>query len=205
MIPHKTSERLILYKYFLEKLKAEQKPNVYSKDLAEYSDNKAEQVRRDLMVVGCSGNSKNGYDVDELLDHINQLLKTDKGVKMTLVGVGNLGKAILGYFFLMQPKFLIECAFDNDENKVKRIISGCPCYHIAEMESILKGKNIDLGVITVPGNEAQKVAEALILSGVKGIVNFSPVPIKSSNGIFVENINMAMTFEKVAYFSKLIK
>lgn len=205
MVSKKTIERLIIYKMFCEQLDSQGREHVYSTDLANYTDNKPSQVRRDLMAIGCLGNSKRGYNVVALIRQINDLLKSHEGIHMTLVGVGNLGKAILGYFRLMKPKFSIESAFDIEESKVNRVVAGCRSYPLSDLRATLKGKQVDVGIITVPGAAAQKVADLLIEAGVSGIVNFSPIPVKGTPKVFIENIHMAMTFEKVAFFSKLIE
>lgn len=203
--PQKTIERLIMYRTVLEKMSEQENKNIYSKQLAESAGNTAAQVRRDLMFVGYSGNPGNGYDVSTLIDCINNLLEPDDGIPMILIGIGNLGRAILGYFSSMKPKFSLIGAFDTDSNKINRVIAGCRCYHISEMNAILQGKDIQLGVITVPGNQAQNAADKLVEIGVNGIVDFSSVPLRVPLSVHLEKISMTMMFEKVAYFSRLNK
>ena len=116
-----------------------------------------------------------------------------------------LGRAILGYFSKLKPKFNLIAAFDTDENKIGRIISGCRCYHVKEIVATLSGSATQLGIITVPEPFAQNAADLLVVSGVKGIVNFAPTPLKVPSGVYLENMQMTMTFEKAAYFARLKK
>jgi redox-sensing transcriptional repressor len=205
MTPKKTLERLILYRMVMEQNVAQGGTHLFSKDLAELVGSNAAQVRRDLMAVGYNGNPQKGYAMNELIEKIRLLLEPEEGISMALVGIGNLGRAILGYFTKLKPKFKMIAAFDTDENKVGRIISGCRCYHAKEIVPILSDQTIQLGIITVPEAFAQKVADQLVVSRVKGIVNFAPVPIKVPSPVYLENMQMTMTFEKAAYFARLKK
>lgn len=201
MVSQKTIERLIVYRSLLEKLITEHEEYVYSKALATLTGNTAAQVRRDLMSIGFSGNPKYGYDVKGLCQQIKTFLEPKDGIAMALIGVGNLGRAILGYFSTMRPTFRLVAAFDTDENKIGRVISGCRCHHLRDLPNVLTKTPADLGVITVPGSNAQRVADMLIENGVPGLVNFSPEPIKVPTTVHLETINMTLLFEKAAYFT----
>jgi redox-sensing transcriptional repressor len=179
---------------------------MFSKDLAELSGNNPAQVRRDLMAVGYNGgNPQNGYTVVDLAEKIRQLLEPIEGIPMVLIGVGNLGRAILGYFSRLKPKFNLIAAFDTDETKVGRVIAGCNCFHSNEIMKVLKNRTVELGIITVPETYAQKAADVLIGAGVKGIVNFAPIPIKVRSEVYLENMQMDMIFEKAAFFARVKK
>jgi redox-sensing transcriptional repressor len=200
MTPRKTLERLIMYRIVLEQNAAQGVTHLFSKDLAEHAGNNPAQVRRDLMAVGYSGNPQKGYAIADLNEKIRLLLEPPEGIPMALIGIGNLGRAILGYFTKLKPKFKLVAAFDTDETKIGRVIAGCRCYHAKDMTGILTANPIQLGIITVPESYAQKAADQLVATGVKGIVNFAPTPIKVPVGVYLENMQMTLTFEKVAYF-----
>jgi len=201
----KTIERLILYRLLLEQLELQGTANVYSNQLAELSGNTSAQVRRDLMTVGYLGNPRHGYKISELLKGIKALLEPQQGIAMVVIGIGNLGRAILGYFYPLKPKFNLVAAFDNDEHKINRVISGCRTYPVHQISTVLSVTTIDLGIITVPADQAQAAANVLIRAGIKGLVNFSPAPVKVPEDVFIENMHMTMTFEKVVYFSRLAR
>ncbi|MBN1980057.1 MAG: redox-sensing transcriptional repressor Rex [Chitinivibrionales bacterium] len=202
MTPQKTIERLILYSTILEKLLTSGTTCVFSKQLAELTGNTAAQVRRDLMFVGYTGNPQSGYTVSSLLESIRGLLEPERGISIVLVGVGNLGRALLSFFVTMQSKFTIIASFDNDSHKTDRVIGGFHCYHVDQMRQILTNTYVQLGIITVPASQAQAVADRIVDAGVKGIVNFAPVPIKVPADVYVENMHITMTIEKAAYFSR---
>ena len=205
LTPQKTIERLILYRLLLENLEQQGTANTFSNQLADLSGNTSAQVRRDLMTVGYLGNPRHGYKISELLNGIRTLLEPKQGISMVVVGIGNLGRAILGYFYPLKPKFNLVAAFDNDEHKVNRVISGCRTYPVNQIASVLSGTIIDLGIISVPADQAQGTANLLIRTGIKGLVNFSPAPVKVSGNVYLENMHMTMTFEKVVYFSRLFR
>ncbi|MCF7889357.1 MAG: redox-sensing transcriptional repressor Rex, partial [Victivallales bacterium] len=159
-------------------------------------------VRRDLMIIGCSGgNPKQGYGIDYLLNSINSILDNDKAGQIALVGVGDLGKAILSYSNYQRSTPSVAAAFDIDEEKIGKVIASCKCYPLSEMKTKVKELGITLGIITVPSVYAQKVTDKLVSAGVTGILNFAPATLRVPNNVFVERIDITMEIEKVAYFA----
>ena len=202
-IPARTIERMILYKRILSDLRSKGVRMLFSHQLAELAHNTSTQVRRDLMEIGYSGSPRKGYDIFELTAAIAQILEGPKERIIGLVGVGNLGRAILSYFTYKHPGLVIAAAFDTDERCVNRVISGCRCYHFDLFESLVQEKQINLGIITVPAAAAQSVADRMTGAGIRGILNFAPVPLKVPPGVFVDRIDIASALEKLAYFTGL--
>jgi redox-sensing transcriptional repressor len=201
-IPPKTIERLAIYRRQLRELKSNRLSHIYSHQLAELANNTPAQVRRDLMIIGCSGgNPKQGYSIDYLLDSINSILDNDEGQQIAIVGVGDLGKAILSYSNYQRSSLSIVAAFDIDELKIGKVIASCKCYPLSELKTKVQELGITLGIITVPSVYAQKVADKLIDAGVKGILNFAPTSLRVPEDVFVERIDISMELEKVAYFA----
>jgi len=203
IVPAKTIERLVMYRILLDELQAQDKTHIFSNEMAQIAGNTPTQVRRDLMVVGYTGNSRNGYRVEDLLKAIRSLLDPPEGITMAIAGVGNLGRALLGYFALLQPRFRIVGAFDNDVHKVNRTIAGYRILPISAMTAELTRNPVQLGVITVPADQAQKVADAFLAAQVKGIVNFAAIPLRVTQGAWLENVHITSTLEKVAYFARM--
>lgn len=197
----KTIGRLCVYRRQIQRLKDEGKSNVYSHQLATLTGGSAAQVRRDLMAIGYSGTPYHGYRIEELAQSIASFLDDPDGQQVALVGLGNLGRAILAYFDGRRPNLTITAAFDIDPAKVDRVIHGCNCHDIAQLESITSRHKIAVGVICVPAREAQNVAEKLVISGVKAIVNFAPRRLHVPENIHVEDIDMTTALEKAAYFA----
>jgi len=201
-IPNRTIARLSLYRRLLNRLLGENTQSVYSHELAAMAGVTAAQVRRDLMVVGYQGSPTRGYDVRELLASIGRLLDAPEREGIALVGVGNLGRAIMAYFSGRRPKLSIVAGFDNDPGKVGRMIHGCPCYDVREIADVVRRLKIRSAIIAVPASEAQSVAETLIHTGVRGLLNFAPVRLRVQPEVYVEDMDIAVSLEKVAYFSR---
>jgi redox-sensing transcriptional repressor len=202
MVSNKTIGRLSLYRRLLNSLQSEGVRNVYSHQLANMAGCTAAQVRRDLMAVGYSGSPTHGYEVARLIESIREFLDAPGGQGVALVGVGNLGKAILAYFAGRRPNLQIVAAFDSDPYKVDRVIHGCRCYPIEKLSEVVREKDIRVAVITVPAGAAQAVAEQLVQAGVRGLLNFAPVRLRVPPNVHIEDIDMTMSLEKVAYFSR---
>ena len=202
MIPDKTIGRLSLYRRLLNRLLAEGVKNIYSHQLAAMAGVTAAQVRRDIMSIGCSGNPNRGYDAADLAASIGLSLDDPEGQRVALVGVGNLGRAILAYFTGRRPRLSIVAAFDNDPRKYHRVIQGCRVYPIENLSEVVAELGITVGIIAVPANDAQQVADTLVREGIKGILNFAPVRIRVPSNVHVEDIDMTMSLEKVAYFAR---
>ncbi len=198
-IPLNTIERLIFYRRLLFKLSLEGKTHIYSHEISNYIFNAAPQVRRDLMLIGCSATSKKGYNINSLIKKIGSAVDKNQIQKIALVGVGNLGQAILSYFSKRHPGLSIEAAFDSDENKIDRVISSCKVYHTSELKKLVKKKGITIGIITVPAEFAQNTADLLVEAGIKAILNFSPVSINVTERIILDDLDITLMLEKLAY------
>ena len=141
--------------------------------------------------------------VAELIEAITRILNGSQERIIALVGIGNLGRAILSYFASKHPGLTIAAAFDTDDRRVNRVVSGCRCYHLDCFEQQVREKQINLGIITVPAAAAQSVADRMTGAGIRGILNFAPVPLKVPKGVFVDRIDIASSLEKLAYFTGL--
>lgn len=202
MTSEKTIGRLSLYRRLLANLKAEGVASVYSHQLAAMAGGTAAQVRRDLMGVGSSGSPKRGYDVAALAESIAGFLDDPAGQQCALVGAGNLGRAILAYFAGRRRLLSIVAAFDSDPAKVNRVIHGCPCHPVAALAEVAGERKISVGIITVPAGGAQPVADAMVAAGLRGILNFAPTPIRAPAGVYIDDIDMTMSLETVAFFAR---
>ncbi|MBN1699966.1 MAG: redox-sensing transcriptional repressor Rex [Spirochaetales bacterium] len=202
-IPIKTIERLSLYRRILRELLEKGEEYIFSYRLAVLADKKASQVRRDFMVLNQFASPQKGYAVRELIECISGLLDSGEKLKMAIVGIGNMGRAFINYFKGRGKNLEITAGFDNDDRKNNRVINGCRIYPVEKMKEILRKEKIRIGIITVPEDRAQNIAEELIQSGIKAIVNVAPVPIKSPADVHIENLDLTSVFEKTAYFAKI--
>ncbi len=204
-IPPRTMERLSMYRRILSELEQKGLHFIYSHQLAELASNTSAQVRRDLMEVNCAGIPRRGYRIPELKEKINEFLKDSEEIRVALVGIGNLGRALLSYFNMRSKRLKIVAAFDSDPEKTGRVISGCRTYHVNDLEDVVRRQKISIGIITVGAGSAQKVADMLVEAGICGVLNFAPVPLKMPKTIHNERIDITTSIEKVAYFSGLNK
>ncbi len=154
------------------------------------------------MLVGYTGIPARGYSAEGLAEAIGALLDGPEPEAAALVGVGNLGRAILAYFLGRRPKARLVAAFDTDPAKVGRVIQGCRCYSIEETQRRVREHGIRVGLIAVPAVAAISVADRLVRAGVRGLLNFAPVPLHVPAGVYVEQMDMTTWLEKVACFAR---
>jgi redox-sensing transcriptional repressor len=202
LVSSRTIGRLSLYRRLLTSTPASQERHIYSHQLAAMAGGTAVQVRRDLMVIGCTGSTTRGYDRAELIESIGRFLDDPQGACAALVGVGNLGRAILAYFAGRRPKLAITAAFDNDPSKTDRVIRGCRCYLTSDLVRVAAEQDIQVGIIAVPAPAAQEVADLLVQAGVTGILNFAPTGLRLPGHVYLEEIDMTTALEKTAYFGR---
>jgi redox-sensing transcriptional repressor len=198
----KTIERLSLYRRLLRGMLSQGMQSVYSHQLADRIGGTAAQVRRDLMDIGFSGSSKAGYDVEALIATIGDYLDNPEGEPVALVGMGNLARALLPFYAARHGKLKIAASFDKDPQKAGRVIKGCRCYPMADLDAVLKEQGIRVAILTVPADAAQRSAECLVEAGVRGILNYTSVPLRLPPRVAVEDIDMTVALEKVAFLAR---
>lgn len=204
-IPSKTVERLSLYRRLLTDQMVQNKEHIYSHELADLAHITATQVRRDLMSLSNIGNPRKGYNISETVNEISKILGSAEVQKIALFGVGNLGRAILSYFVGRLPDLPIVASFDKNPEIAGRVIAGCRCYNIEEAEEVLKKENVEIAILTIPPENVQNLVDQLLALNVKSFLNFTHVPLKVPDGVFVENLDITLTIEKAAYFATLYK
>ncbi|HNV02256.1 MAG TPA: redox-sensing transcriptional repressor Rex [Vicinamibacterales bacterium] len=196
-----TIGRLSLYRRLLLEVSASGARQIYSHQLATAAVATPAQVRRDLMAIGFSGSPRRGYAVDDLIAAINAVLARNVETSVALVGVGNLGRAILAYFANREPWVRFTAAFDRDPDKVNRILHGCRVYPIDRAEEIIRRDGIRAAAIAVPASEAQHTADRLVLAGVRSFLNFAPVRLHVPTGTFVDDVDMTTALDRVAFYA----
>lgn len=201
MTPERAVARLIQYRHQLNRLAGEGVRWAHSQDLARLSGASAAQVRRDLMGVGYTGTPIRGYDVLLLARALTKFLDVPEGHEVALVGLGQLGGAILSYFD-RRSDFRVVVGFDRDARKVSRTWLGCECLPIARLEPTVRARKIRLAILAVPSSAAQDVAERLVKAGIRGMMNFAPVRLRLPDAVFVENVDITTVLEKVAFFAR---
>lgn len=201
-IPEKTIERLSEYRRTLLSSHKQGITHIFSHVLAGMHGITAVQVRRDLMLIGFSSDTKKGYDVEELIKYISTILDSQEPMNIAVLGMGHLGQAITKYFNGKRLKLRITAAFDVDPEKVGKVIDEIPCYHMDNFEEIVADKDIAMVVVSSPTKVASQLVVPIINAGIRGVLNFTSTPLNFPQGIVVENYDITTLLEKVAYFVK---
>ena len=156
------------------------------------------QVRKDLAYFGQFGYPGIGYRCSELIEAIKKILGTNQAWPVAIVGLGNLGRALMGYKGFQHQGFQIVAAFDVDPAKVGQSVEGIQIFDLADVARVSKERGIRLAIIAVPGVAAQKVADALVAAGIEGILNFAPVTLNPKQ-VQTIGVDLAIELEQLAF------
>jgi redox-sensing transcriptional repressor len=199
-IPDAAIARLALYSRPLRALLESCVPVISSEKLAEFCSVNPAQVRKDLAYFGEFGVRGVGYDVGDLLREIKKILATDKEWILCIVGMGNLGHAIVENENFRKMGYRFAAAFDKDSKKAgEELPCGLVIEPVSRLRELIGALHIQIGVITTPPDAAQRVADLLMDAGIKAILNFSPTQVKTPKGYVIENVDFTVRFENLAY------
>jgi redox-sensing transcriptional repressor len=198
-IPNVVVSRLSLYLRELQHLIRDGRATVSSRQLGKLLGFTDAQVRKDLAHFGHFGHPGIGYRCEELTAQIRHILGIDRQWKVTMVGVGNMGRALLRYKGFAAQGFRIVAAFDVDPRVTGVKVEGIPVYNQDRMIDIVRQQRIQLGMITVPATQAQYVAEQLISAGIVGIVNFAPVTLSLPRDVPLIGVDLTTELERLAF------
>jgi redox-sensing transcriptional repressor len=199
-IPPAVVKRLSLYSRVLTDLEMSNIEKVSSQELAEYLGLNSAQVRKDLAYFGQFGVPGFGYYVSDLRSNLKRILRTDREVRVALVGVGNLGTALVAYGGFARQGFKILMAFDADRRKVGSMRGNIEVHHIDDLESRLAETPIDIAVLAVPAEACQGIADRLVQAGVTGLLNFVPKRLALPSHIKVHYVDLAIEMESLSYY-----
>jgi redox-sensing transcriptional repressor len=198
-IPDETVKRLPLYVRHLQLLIEDGRRSICSNEFADALCVNPAQVRRDLSFFGSFGKPGVGYDIKKVLRQLRNILKLKNVNKTALVGVGDLGSALLGYPGFLQLSFEIVAAFDNDSKEIGKVKNNVTVDDISSLNNI-KRKGIRIAIIAVPPKAAQQVADKLVEAGVVGILNFAPCYLTAPKKVKIINIDIAMDIARLPYY-----
>ena len=201
-LPEKTVERLSEYRRTLLRCQKQGITHIFSHVLAGIHGLTAVQVRRDLMLIGFSSDTKKGYDVSVLADFISDILDSEAPMNIGVIGMGHLGQAITKYFNGKGLKLKIVASFDVDESKFGCQIDDIPCYSMNEFAERVEELDINIVILSCPTSQAEETVLPIVNAGIKGVLNFTSKPLNFPLGIVVENYDITTLLEKVAYFVK---
>jgi redox-sensing transcriptional repressor len=198
-VPKAVVSRLSLYLRELQHLVRDGSETTSSTQLGSLLGFTDAQVRKDLAYFGQFGYPGIGYRCTELIDAVKRILGTDRSWPVALVGLGNLGRALLGYRGFQNQGFSIAAAFDVDPQKVGPAIENVPTFHLDELAAVVAGKKIKLAIVAVPAAAAQEVADRLIAAGIDGILNFAPVTITAPSNVSMVGVDLAIELEQLTF------
>ena len=199
-IPETTITRLSGYLRVLDELERMGFDNTASYQLAEELDINDSQVRKDLSLFGQFGKPGMGYETTRLKREIQKILGLTRKWKVALVGVGNLGSALLAYKGFKKQGFHIITAFDNDSKKIGRKKAGVIVESIVRLKQIIQKERIEMGIITVSAQAAQDVANLLVKAGIRAILNFAPARISVPKNVRINNVDLSLKLENLSFF-----
>ena len=197
-IPRKAIYRLSIYLRCLLRLKANRLPTVSSEALARAAGVKSTQLRKDLTYFGQFGTRGLGYDVEQLAQLITDLLGTNSLQPVILVGVGNLGTALLSYRGFEQEGFEIIASFDVEMRRGRQLTK--PVLAMEQLAAFVHERGVKMAILTVPVTAAQEVTNQLVEAGITGILNFAPIVLQVPEDVIVNNVNLAIELENLSYF-----
>jgi redox-sensing transcriptional repressor len=203
VVPEVVILRLPLYLRTLYLLEKDGMQVVSSKELASKLGLTPAQIRKDLSYFGKFGKQGKGYNIKSLQEELCNILGLREEWKMVLVGVGRLGRAILSYGGFAPQGFKIVAAFDIDRNQIGKGIGGLVVQDIRELSAVVTHLGIQLGIVAVPPPQAQGVIDEMVRSGIKGILNYTPIIPKVPPGIKVRNIDPVTALQSMTYFLKV--
>lgn len=198
-VPKAVVGRLSHYLRELQRLLREGQPTTSSTQLGARLALTDAQVRKDLAMFGQFGYPGVGYRCDELVARIKRILGTDRVWRVGLVGIGNLGRALLGHRSFEGQGFQIVAAFDQDRKKLTDAIEGVPTYPMNRLAKVIASESIRLGMIAVPPVAAQEVADRLVAAGIVGILNFAPVTISVPANVSKVAVDFAIEMEQLSH------
>lgn len=203
-IPRATAKRLSLYYRIFKRFNAENIEKANSKQIAEAIGIDSATVRRDFSYFGELGRRGFGYDVKKLMNFFANLLNDNSITNVMIVGVGNMGRALLHYRFHERNKMKIVMAFDTDDYSDVGTTTndGIPIYGISQIKEKVKEGNVKTAILTVPSVKAQEVASVLVDAGIKGILCFSPVHLSVPKDVVVQYVDLTSELQTLLYFMR---
>jgi redox-sensing transcriptional repressor len=198
-IPRKSIYRLSIYQRCLQRLKTNRVDTVSSEALAKAAGVKPTQLRKDLTYFGQFGTRGLGYNVESLSSTIGEVLGHNRLQPVVLVGVGNLGSALLRYGGFRKEGFEVVAAFDIAPKPAGRDVL-IPILALSTMEAFINENQVKMAILTVPATSAQEVANGLIKAGVQAILNFSPTVLDVPEDVVVNSVDLAVELENLSYF-----
>lgn len=201
-VPEVVVQRLPIYVRILSQLLESHIEIISSHQLGELLQITPAQIRKDLSYFGRFGKQGRGYNIQFLLDELRQILGIDRAWKACLIGLGRLGRAIINYPGFSPEGFEIVAAFDNNVAQYNSNLGTITVQSMDEIARTVKEKNISIGIVAVPSNQAQSVIDTLVESGITGILNYAPIAPFAPKHIVMRNIDPVLSLQSMTFYMK---
>ena len=194
--------RLALYNRYLSTLRRDEHEYVSSQELADATGHTAVQVRKDLTCHGSLGEPGKGYQIRKLKSLLTGVFGKDDIRNVVLVGVGNLGLALIAYRGFQMQQFKIVAAFDRDVRIIGKYVEDVMVHDIQEMDSVIARTGATIAIVSVPSYSAQRIIDRLVSAGIKAILNFAPRNVSVPDGVKAHSVDMSMELDRLYYLLK---
>ncbi len=203
IVPKATMQRYPIYLKALRKLASNNVDRVLSSDLSDLVNIASTTIRRDLSFIGCLGKQGYGYNVDKLISTFNEVLGTGFDEKIVLIGVGNLGQALLNYNRWDYVVGEIVMAFDIKKELIGKKVKGIPVYDVEELEKRIP-KNCRIAIVTISG-DAQQIVDRLHQCGVIGLIDFTHTHIQAPKGMIIKTVDIVTNIQELVFETNTLK
>ena len=191
-------ERLLKYRDVMQKMKGMGFVRVFSDNLGDAVGVSPSLVRKDFSLFGLTGNKRGGYQIEALISRLNVILGKDRKQKIIIVGCGKMGRALMNYNGFPRVGIRVAAGFDSDPAVLDET-APIPILHISKMKDFVSENNIQVAALTVPEPSAQSIIDSLKKTCIKGVINFAPISLRSSEDFIIQNINVEQEIENIFY------
>ena len=189
--------RLALYSRHLPGLGRDEYGYISSQELADATGHTAAQVRRDITCYGSLGEPGKGYQIGKLKTMLTRIFDKEEATNVVLVGVGNLGMALIAHSGFQLQQFKVFAAFDRDVEKIGKYVEDVLIRDVRDLDSVLAGADTDIAIVAVPAHSAQYVVDKLVSAGIKAILNCAPVNVNVPEGVELQNFDMTIELDRL--------